>query len=146
MKTKILNQIKILLTLMATLFLTNTDLFAQEWEEKEPNIIYAVDEDEDMANVKVGIGTADPQEKLDVVGNLRVRGRIIADDMDIKGFELMRDTIQMTKYVTIEKDLHVKGGIKVGESSLAIGETGGIYTSLMDLFIQSSPLIISILF
>jgi len=55
--------------------------FSQIWNTTSPKVIYAVDSLGDTSNVKVGIGTANPSDKLDVIGNVKVNGQFTVDSI-----------------------------------------------------------------
>lgn len=71
--------------------------FGQNWNTQSPNILYPTDSSGDTANVKVGIGTNNPQTTLDVDGETTFRG-----------------------YVSFNDSIRIKGDLHIGESSLIL--------------------------
>lgn len=81
--------------------------FSQTWNTTSPKIIYAVDSLGDTANVKVGIGTANPQDKLDIAGNVKVKGQLTVDSLVIH--QTKTDSI-VTTAITGTNDSSVRFG------------------------------------
>lgn len=90
---------KKLLSVIAMVAMSVNYSIAQKFEKQQPNILFAVDKDHDIANVKVGIRTTNPTAPLEVKG------------------EIIADSANFTNNVIIDSILQVKGGLHIGGDS-----------------------------
>lgn len=79
MKTKLL-----LLAIMLFCILSNK-LSAQKWEKDQPNKLFAVDKNGNFNNIKVGIGTNNPQYPLEVIGIAKIDSLVLNNGAHIFG-------------------------------------------------------------
>lgn len=69
------------------------DIKAQKWDKLMPYSIYAEDKDHDTSKVKVGIGIMHPTEKLDIFGNVKIKGAIFVDSIKMQGPLIIGDSL-----------------------------------------------------